>query len=614
MAYNAVSVGTISGKREHLFGVKALSGGFCEDKYALSDSQTTELMNMEFEGGYLTSRYGLREIPGLSGKFHSRLSEPFFENVLLHCGNSVFAFDGKEIKVIKDNLPDCDSVFLTMNSCAYLYTKERKIYEITKEFVCEEKKPYVPIVAVLNDNFSGKYEIDQPVNMMTKRIKLRLYHNTTEIHGSSHSCNIPFKVDNSQDPTIYINDVCIPLKYWNYESNRNTLHLTFEYFQLNEGDCFDIEFAMAEDEKFEEYFSKIYDSKIAFTYGGTSGKGTRAFLTGCDKYPGWYCMSELKDPLYFPDNIAEVVGDQTEKVTAVGKRYEKLYFFTERHIYSMSYSFSEESGASFTVAEINSPVGCTMPKTVQSIDNTLVFADKTSGVYILQSTDIFDELNVKHISHNITKSGDCAFADEGVFCSCDFDRKYYIFSGRYLFVWDYGKSPYYSSGDHKKAEERLSWYKIDAGDDCKELIPFGKTLLVIKGVDNASLNVLDRTLGTDTTYSDDGAPQSNKYLCGFVTKEYNMDIAYSKKTLSQFSFDFIKKTDRAKLTLAFYGDGRRFFEISPDVSGQNGKIKLKIPSFSAHKFSVGFEITEGVIGVSNLIFYSKICERTKHNL
>lgn len=614
MAYNAVSVGTISGKREHLFGVKALSGGFCEDKYALSDSQTTELMNMEFEGGYLTSRYGLREIPGLSGKFHSKLTEPFFEHILLHCGTSVFAFDGKEIKVIKDDLPDCDSVFLTMNSCAYLYTKERKIYEITKEFVCEEKEPYIPVIAICENSSSEGYETYEPFNMMTKRVKCRYAETRT---GTEFSYFLKFKLDINQPVKFYLNDTHIGrMQVVGYDSRSNILRLYNSYgVTIKEGDYVDIEFAIAEEnEKFEEYFSKIYDSKIAFTYGGTSGKGTRAFLTGCETYPGWYCISELKNPLYFPDNIAEVVGDMTEKVTAIGKRYEKLYFFTERHIYSMLYSFSKDSGASFTVAEINSPVGCTMPKTVQSIDNTLVFADKTSGVYILQSTDIFDELNVKHISHNITKSGDCAFADEGVFCSCDFDRKYYIFDGRYLYVWDYGKSPYYSSGDHKKAEERLSWYRIDVGDDCKELIPFGKTLLVIKGVDNASLNVLDRTLGTDTTYSDDGAPQSNKYLCGFVTKEYNMDIAYSKKTLSQFSFDFIKKTDRAKLTLVFYGDGRRFFEISPDVSGQNGKIKLKIPSFSAHKFSVGFEITEGVIGVSNLIFYSKICERTKHNL
>lgn len=611
MAYNAVSVGSITGKREHLFGVKTLSGGHCEDKYALDNSQVTDLINMEYSDSYLTSRCGTREIPGLSGKFHSKLSEPFFDKILIHCGTCIFAFDGKQIKTISSEVPDCDSVFLTMNACAYLYTFTRQVFEVSKELVCEKKQPYIPHVMTYSSVTATNYSTVEPINMMTNRIKCRFFDSR---NSYTLTYNLPFEIDKTANIKIYYNGIHYSKLIVDITGTKS-IQVHVSGFNLKSGDYIDIEFSISqENEKFKEYFAKIYEAKIAFSYGGTSGKGTRAFLTGCDKYPGWYCMSELKNPLYFPDNIAEVVGDQTEKVTAVGKRYEKLFFFTERHIYSMTYNFSQNTGASFTIAEINSPVSCTMPGSVQAIDNTLVFGDKTSGVYILQSTDIFDELNVKHLSDNITAGGDDGFAQAENFCSCDFDRKYYIFNGKYVFIWDYGATPYYSSGDHKKAEKRLSWYRMNIGEECIDLIPFGKTLAFIKGKDDASLYVFDRAQGSDIVSDTDGTTQSSDFLCSFITKEYDMDVTYSKKTLSCFSFDYIKKTDGGKLTLNFYGDGQKFFEISPELTKKSGKIKLKTPSFCAHKFSVGFEISEGVVGVSNLIFYSKVCERIKHNL
>lgn len=613
MAYNAVSVGTISGKREHLFGVNNLSGGHCEDKYALSDSQVTELINMQYRDGYLTSRHGTRKIDGLSGKFHSKLSEVFFGNIIIHCGTEIFAFDGEKITSLATDIPDCDSVFLTMNSCAYLYTKDTYVYEITKELKCEKKEPYAPLIALCENDIFGNYETYEPINLMTRRVKCR-YYDSRHPTNSTYTYHMKFGVDINNPIKVYINGIYFPdAEYFSYDSRTNFLQLNLGSFWFSEGDYIDIEFALSgEDEKFDEYFAKIFESKIAFCYGGTSAKGTRAFLTGCDKYPGWYCMSELKDPLYFPDNSAEVVGDQTEKITAVGKRYEKLFFFTERHIYSMIYNFSEENGATFNIAEINSPVSCTMPETVQAIDNTLVFADKTSGVYILQSTDIFDELNVKHISGNIG-TDNTGFAMAESFCSCDFDRKYYIFNGEYVFVWDYGTTPYYNSGDHKKAEGRLSWYRTDIGKDCLCLIPFGKTLAFIKGTEDASLYIFDRGLGSDTATDEDGTVKGTDYTSYFMTKEYDMGITYSQKVLSHFSFDYVKKTDGGKLKLAFYGDGKEYFEFSPELSGKNGKIKLKLPSFCAHRFSVKFEISGAVTGISNLIFYSRVCERHKHN-
>ena len=273
----------------------------------------------------------------------------------------------------------------------------------------------------------------------------------------------------------------------------------------------------------------------------------------------------------------------------------------------MSYQLSAENGPDFTVAPVNTAVGCSMPGTVALIDNTLVFGNKDSGVHIMQSTDVFGELNIMHISQNISPG--VGFAKDGIFCSCDFDRKYYICNGEFLYYWDYGRTPYYTSGDYKKAEQRLCWYRISGAEDCRSLICPGGKLSYISGGEKACLFAENRQTELDS-FSDG----KSRHVDGsFLTKEYDFDVLHLKKRLDSFSFEYKSETKTVPgLRVSFYGDGEKYCSFVMNLAHGRGRKKLKLPAYPADRFSVKFEVFWGSAGFGNFIFHAQTVDRTKY--
>ena len=606
MAYKSVSVGAVTGKGKYVFSPKALSGGFSNYDNG-NDGALKEISNMLYENGRLVPRGGFEKVCApCEGAFHSLLDREFEGCVLFHIGSRICRFDGNETVTIKESVSDTKSVFLSMNGCVYLYTAGYEIYEIKSDFSCEKVEGYVPEILVSRDLRLTDFDALEAVNLLTRRVKCSYIATKFDLMNYT----IPYAVDENKPIKVYVGGA--------EDKGLNPLVLEKNIIRMtgqteNDGDTLTIEYSVLdEDGTFSEYLNGIYGCDTAFCYGGTVNDGTRAFLTGNDAYKGAYYRSELKNPLYFPDVNRETLGDGSERITAAQKRYEKLYFFTEKHIYSMEYDFSIENGASFPVKEVYSPVGCDMKNTVRSIDNTPVFADKNSGIYLLQSTDIFDELNVKHISANL--KGQWNIPKEScVFASCDFDRKYFILCGDTLFVWDYGTSPYYSDSDYARAESRLSWYRFDGFENCVYLFSLDGKMYVVKSYENTEIFRYDK----DLTFDDEDFSQTSEndeIVSYFVTKGYDMSSKSTKKKLCHISFDCAVYEKSGSFDVVLYADGTEFYSQSLNAPQNDCRLKIKLPTYYADRFSVKFVFHGARVGISDLCFCYVPTDREKYNL
>ena len=563
MAYNAVELNINGGKNKYVYSLKDMSGGvsFCDNGRS---SCFEQMDNVIYEKGRLIARGGYKTLfADVLSPFHSMCEKDFHGSVIFHSGSKIYRFDGTETSVIKENAGDCKSVFLAMNGKVYLYTHEREIFEIKSDFSCQKVEPYIPNLINSRDHSMNDYDIDEPMNMLTPRVKCTYFEPTT----LDVIFTTPFDIDETQAMEVYIDGEKDTDRY---VTKTATCKFSIRGLGSDVGiKEVSVVFSVAgEDEKTEEFLSKSYGCDIAFCYGGTTNDGTRAFLTGNEDHPGVYLRSKLKNPLYFPDTDEELLGDGGENVTAVRKRYEKLFFFTRSHIYSMKYSFSEQEGASFPVSEINTNVGCDMKNTVRSIDNTPVFADSLSGIHLLQSTDVFDELNVRHISANIEGEGENSFEfahDGGVYSSCDHDRKYYICNGKTLYIWDYGKTPYYSTGDHKAAETRLSWYRYDAPQDCVYIFSHRGKLYFVCSSAETSLVEYTPGDGYDTAISD-GEEKHIPVSASFMTKSYDFGSYDLKKRLCDISFRYESEKEGCAITLEVYGNGKKYCSFDLELA------------------------------------------------
>ena len=610
MAYNRVNVGSVSGRGRRVFSPGSLSGGLSAFENG-NDGALQAVLDMIFENGKLVPRAGFCKKDEVEGAFHSIFESGFEKKVLLHIGTSLFSFDGENIFVVSSELPDCHSVFLAMNAKVYLYCSNFELFEIKSGMTVQKAVPYIPEITYSRNLSMTDFDTLEPVNLLTRMVKC-----SYKTYTDNAKYTLPFEADESVPVKVYTDGVLNPDLVMGFgEPKKLSMRGTGTILGV---ETVSLVFAISQnDPTVQENLKKIYGCDIAFCYGGTSNDGTRAFLTANDEYPGAYFISELRNPLYFPENGAEILGDG-EKITAAQKRYEKLFFFTEKGVYSMQYDFSAEKGASFPVAEVYSPVGCDMKNTVRSVDNTPVFADRRSGIYILQSTDIFNELNVKHVSANLSGHWGENRDENAVFSSCDHDRKYYICDGKSVFVWDYGKTPYYNSADFDAAETRLAWYKLSVPTGCKYIFSHGGILYFLTEDEKVEIFSLSASSALSSDLPSDGGnengTESLPVNAFFMTKGYDLGTKSHRKKLVSLSFDCDVYEKGGGMTVEFFADGESFWSYTPPLGEKSRRLKIKVPTRYADKFAVKFSFFGARIGVSGLEFCYIPVSRGKFNL
>lgn len=203
----------------------------------------------------------------------------------------------------------------------------------------------------------------------------------------------------------------------------------------------------------------IMDCSIATEYGATGVEANCIVMAGslAQKNAIFWSGSDVNgaNPSYFPMNQYNLVGEHSDPITAFGRQQNKLVIFQENRVSSATYSFDyvgERLVVSLPVKTINDRIGCDRPRTVQLVENNLVWFNSKLGVMYLQDSTYAYETLVKGISGNVNKTllsdintmGASSFDDGGRYWLC-------LPVGR-AYVWDYSVQGYTSN------TEKLRWF------------------------------------------------------------------------------------------------------------------------------------------------------------
>ena len=407
------------------------------------------------------------------------LQERFYDNYLFHIDGSLYSWDGKtgsNPNLIKSNFLSL-SKSLMFSFLSRVYIIDGTNYFCVEEdatnaygstfYRLEEVKPYVPTVQI-NCNGEGIGDIYENFNLLTRSYKATY---------NTKSGDTSFYLVNSKH---YMNGFTVEL---NKQVLTHGVH--FDAFQTSKGYYIKLKTAVSDpgmnnlvmtchinESELIDNRKKILNCTIAKSFGGTSIRGTRMFLSGNPQEPAKYYRSYIHNCTYFPDLEYEIVGTGTEKITAFESQYGALVVFTESSVYQILYSFDGDT-PTFSTKLISPIIGCDMPNSVHLVDNKLVFANTSSGIHLIDYFNGTDEKNIKQISLNINGS---KFIKKGLLSESYDDLKnavatifggrYYLHTKKHTYVWDYGLRSFefsnlYYDANSENVQRKLVWYIFD---------------------------------------------------------------------------------------------------------------------------------------------------------
>ena len=230
-------------------------------------------------------------------------------------------------------------------------------------------------------------------------------------------------------------------------------------------------------------------------FGGTQNKlgGTRLFLANPSK--AMLMWSDVGNPLYFPENNYMVVGDPSQKITALEKQSDMLVIFKEREMFYTTYVQGEIDAeavangtnadaaalqAYFPLTQLSPNIGCRCPHSIALCRDRLVWMDSDARVYALVVAGAYSERNVREIGQKIRNFllEHTTQTERKASSAVDHKGCYRLMVGRYMPEFDYNVGGFvnvssYTSGE--RASRHLSWMvqEYDFGDATQMLVGDG---------------------------------------------------------------------------------------------------------------------------------------------
>ena len=479
--------------------IASLSGGLNihDIAWRLNDGQSPELKNMWWQDGALTSRPS--QLTYNNGAIHP-VSETTGQNYdsanyaqlyhgwyVFHCNNRFYAVseDMEYFSIVgQKEAPETEfaadfpmGAFFLHNDV--LYYKAKGVYiaitvgetivEGTGNFglLASSVEAYVPTILMNADPAEkGAGDLYQPANRLTNQRKV-LYNcgsETTSLilpeYASEEEIIAEYMDDTGAWQTLEVTIIRnaaeekVQLDFAAVEAlsadGSNNVRVTY---RVEVGDS-------------ENVYSSLMECDIAEVFGG--GDGFCVVLAGCDTQPNAYFWSAntdmAMDPGYFPVEHYNLAGDASDPITAFGKQQNMLVIFQRNSIGRSSLDTADIDGRTFITLDyttISPRIGCDLPKTIQLIENNLVFANKRRGVMLIKDTSSAYENNIVAISRNVERpSGqagllyDVQLASETT-CSLDDGRRYWLCANGHAWLWDY------SLGGSLSDVSKLSWFYFD---------------------------------------------------------------------------------------------------------------------------------------------------------
>ena len=207
-------------------------------------------------------------------------------------------------------------------------------------------------------------------------------------------------------------------------------------------------------------YRAIDECYIVSTYGNGGLESNCIVMAGATAQPNAFFWngndSAGGNPGYFPVMNYNLAGEYFDPITAFGKQQNKLVIFQRNRIGSATFSIDEVDGrmvVSLPYRTVNDRIGCDLPKSVQLVENNLVWAHTQHGVMYLKDSTYAYETLVACISGNINNTLLLNITEQST-SSMDDGNRYWLFSGSNAYVWDYSLQGYTAN------TERLSWFPM----------------------------------------------------------------------------------------------------------------------------------------------------------
>lgn len=453
--------------KEYIINLERLDGGLnlWELDYRLESNQSPNLINMYWVDGALSSRQGQEYINTEAlGMIVAAYDREYKGYGVFHAGTNLYKMNiaSGEIVVIKENIGStAGGTFFTFKNDLY-YKTVGAYLKISATFTVTVVEGYIPTIAMNSKPNGSGASLYQSENRLS-RYKKVLY--TSD--GSSKTYKLP--VDNCDadfTPIVKVSGVEVTSGY-TYNAVKGEVVFTEAITQTEPATQNNVEITYAKTNS--DAYNTVMSCPYAATYGSTND--VCVVVGGSSTQANIYCWSGVNivaDASYFPIEYYNLADQADERITGFGKQQDMLIVFKERSVGKVSFStdtINDKAVITLNYTNINSNIGCDLPRTIQLVLNNLVFANSYAGVYALLDTSEANENNILRISRNIN-GGVGALDTKGLLydikqsppirvTSVDDDTRYWIVANGNAYVWDYTLSSNIAD------EGRLSWFKFD---------------------------------------------------------------------------------------------------------------------------------------------------------
>lgn len=430
-----------------------LNGGLnlADTEFQLNENETNNCLNVWYQNGELDKRWGqkyLNDSEVVENNGHSIYKHYFKGLIVKHSGTKLYTQDPVSgvTTEIYSGLNDTDSRLFKYNSNIYL--KQVGKYVQWDGTSASDVVPYIPNV-LLNGQPDGSGDTDEDYNRLGTG-----FQNSFSGDGSTTVWKLTDDELDATLVTIDVDDVTL-IENTDFTVNRTTGTITFNIAPSNGTNNIIVKAYKTVQEDIDSIlncldvkpFGGQNDNRLFF---GNNGTGTYY----------WTGISDVGiDPSYFPSNNYNIVGLDDENITGFGRQQNSLIVIKEREVYAVDYYFDGTIGV-FNSYPITDAFGSDCPRSIQTVNNNVVFMSTEFGVCLIQSTNVGNQRNVFSISRNI----DLKLKEETNITqasSIEYDGKYWLCFNDKVYVWDFFISPYYDSGNPDDNARRLSWWYFD---------------------------------------------------------------------------------------------------------------------------------------------------------
>ena len=421
--------------KTYCVSVDRLDGGLnlFEEESRLDINQTSEMKNLIWRYGALASRKGQRQVCRPAGKGLAAYERYFGGRAIFHIGSCLYAVDpengGKSC--IYSGLEQIPGTFFLYGGS--LYYKTRGAYVVINEKLeARPVEPYTPVILINADPKSGSGDLYQPENRLSER--------KTVWYNADGGTEYQLPVKGAQVVEITVDGE----KVDGYGYDKATGVVSFlsapPVSDPPVNNTVRISYALEN----PEAWASIMDCTMAEVYGGESR--LCIVMAGSTAQPDgyfWNGSHAAMDAGYFPMEHYNLVGDS---ISGFGRQQGMLVVFSRGSLGRASFSLVEVDGReriSMPYVAINSVIGCDMPRSIQTVENNLLFCNSRLGVFRLQSTSAASENELQHISRNVDgterRAGLLAAAAENC-ASMNDGCRYWLAVGGKVFLWDHSIS------------------------------------------------------------------------------------------------------------------------------------------------------------------------------